>query len=136
MLVLKVTAGKTLVQKMAGFRKDKWSGDAQLFWIGAKKGATLTLELEASATGKYDLSAVMTMANDYAIVQLNLDDKQLGKPIDLYNSPDVITTGVLKLGTVDLKKGSHRLGIQISRRQSIRRSQVHVRSRLYPVEAK
>ena len=66
MRVLKVSAGRTMVQNMGGFTKDKWSGDAQLFWIGGKKGATLTLELEASATGKYDLSAVMTMANDYA----------------------------------------------------------------------
>ena len=99
---------------MAGFKKDKWSGDAQLFWSGGKKGETLTLELEVKATGKYDLSAVMTMASDYAIVQFAVDDKPLGKPLDLYNSPDVITSGVLKLGTVELKEGSHHLTIQIT----------------------
>jgi hypothetical protein len=112
--VLKVSAGRTLVQKMGAFTKDKWSGDAQLFWTGGKKGETLTLELDVKATGKYDLSAVMTMASDYATVQFVVDDKPLGKPLDFYSSPDVITSGVLKLGTVELKEGAHHLGIQIT----------------------
>ncbi len=113
MKVLEISAGKTGVQKMGGFKKDHWSGDAQLFWTGGKKDAALTLELKAPAAGKYDLSAVMTMARDYGIVQFSLDDKPLGKPIDLYNSPDVITTGVLHLGAAELKEGSNRLKIQI-----------------------
>jgi hypothetical protein len=114
MRVLKASAGKTLVQKMGAFTKDKWSGDAQLFWTGGKKGETLTLELGVKATGNYDLSAVMTMASDYATVQFAVDDKPLGKPFDLYNSPDVITSGVLKLGTIELKEGSHHLTIRIT----------------------
>ncbi len=113
MLVLKVSAGKTVVQNMKGFAKDKWSGDAQLFWTGGKKGETLTLELMANATRQYDVSAVMTMANDYATIQFGVDGKPLGKPIDLYHSPDVITSGVLNLGMAELKKGSHQLTIQI-----------------------
>jgi hypothetical protein len=43
-----------------------------------------------------------------------VDDKSLGKPFDLYNSPDVITSGVLKLGAVELKEGSHHLSIRIT----------------------
>jgi hypothetical protein len=54
------------------------------------------------------------MARDYGIVQFSLDDKPLGKPIDLYNSPDVITSGVVHLGDAELKVGSHRLKIQIT----------------------
>jgi hypothetical protein len=99
---------------MKGFTKDKWSGDAQLFWTGGKKGDTLTLELEVPATGKYDVSAVLTMASDYATVQFGLDDKPLGGPLDLYHAPDVITSGVLKLGTVELKEGTHHLTIRIT----------------------
>jgi hypothetical protein len=112
--VLKASAGQTSVQKMTNFKKDKWSGDAQLFWSGAKKGETLTLTLEVNATGKYDVSAVMTMASDYASVQFAIDDKKLGEALDLYNSPDVITTGVLKLGRVELKEGTHHLTITIT----------------------
>jgi hypothetical protein len=112
--VLKVSAGKTAVQKMGGFKKDRWSGDAQLFWTGSKAGETLTLELEVGAAGTYDVSAVMTMAGDYATVQFVVDGKPLGEPLDLYNSPDVITSGVVKLGTVELKEGSHHLSIRIT----------------------
>src|SRR6185436_12918969 len=86
MRVLKVSAGQTSVQKMGNFKKDKWSGDAQLFWSGGKKGETLTLGLDVAATGKYDVSAVLTMAPDYATVQFALDDKALGESLDLYSA--------------------------------------------------
>lgn len=114
MRVLKASAGKAAVQNMGAFKKDRWSGDAQLFWNGGKKGETLILELDVPATGTYDVSAVMTMAGDYATVQFAVDDKQLGNPLDLYHSPDVVTSGVVKLGRVELKKGSHHLTIQIT----------------------
>lgn len=112
--VLKVSAGKTSVQKMAGFKADKWSGDAQLFWSGGKAGDSLILEFEAKTTGKYDLEAALTMANDYAIVQFGVDDHPLGPKLDFYHSPEVVTSGMQKLGTFELKEGSHRLTIRIS----------------------
>lgn len=114
MRVLNVSAGKAGVQEMGAFKKDQWSGNAQLFWSGGKKGETLTLELDVKDGGKIDLSGVFTMAGDYATVQLAIDDKPLGKPLDLFNSPDVITTGLLKLGSVELKEGSHPLTITIT----------------------
>jgi hypothetical protein len=110
--VLKTTAGKAGVQKMAGFKADKWSGGAQLFWSGGKKGETLTLEFDSKA-GTFDLVAVMTMAGDYATVQFSVDDKPLGKPIDFYH-PEVVTSGHQKLGTLELKEGSHHLTLTIT----------------------
>jgi hypothetical protein len=112
--VLKASAGTTSVQKMGGFKADRWSGDAQLFWSGAKVGATLTLEFEAKAAGNYDLTVVTTMASDYAIVQFAVDDKPLGKPIDFFHSPDVVTSGHQALGTVELKEGKHTLSVTIT----------------------
>ena len=53
-------------------------------------------------------------ASDYAMVQFGLDDKPLGGPLDLYHAPDVITSGVLKLGTVELKQGTYHLTIRIT----------------------
>lgn len=114
MRVLKATAGTAAEQKMTTFAADKWSGDAQLFWTGGKKGETLTLGLEVKMTGKYEVSAVTTMAGDYATVQFGIDDKSLGKPLDLYHSPDVVTSGVLKLGEMELKEGTHHLTIKIT----------------------
>lgn len=111
--VLKATAGKTYAQKMTDFKGDTWSGGAQLFWTGAKKGETLTVEFESKATGKYDVVAVMTMAGDYATVQFGIDDKPLGVPIDFYHAT-VVTSGQLKLGTVELKEGSHHLTLTVT----------------------
>ncbi len=112
--VLRATAGRTSNQEMAGFTKDKWSGEKQLFWSGAEPGDRLELELPVASEGSFELSTAMTMARDYATVQLLLDDQPLGDPIDLYNYPDVITTGVLSLGVHKLTAGNHRLTLEIS----------------------
>jgi hypothetical protein len=84
-----------------------------LWWTGAKAGARLNLELAVAKDGEYILEAVLTRARDYGIVQLSLDDEQLGAPIDLFNSPDVLTTGVLTFEPRKLTKGTHTLGIEI-----------------------
>jgi len=55
---------------------------------------------------------VLTKARDYATVQLTLDDQPLGEVIDLF-SPDVVTTGELRLGKHKLAAGSHRVVIVI-----------------------
>lgn len=111
--ILAVSDGQTSIQEMAGFKADRWSGNKQLFWIGGNPGAKLELELSAPEDGKYDLSAVFTMARDYGIVKVSLDDKPLGKPLDLYHA-DVVTSGVQKLGSRTLKAGPHTLVLEIS----------------------
>lgn len=110
--VVKFDGSKPTIQDMKGFAKGSWSGGKQLFWRGQKAGDRLELELNVADGGKHEVSAVFTKARDYAIVQIHLDDKPLGEPIDLYNSPDVVTSGALKLGTVDLKPGKHALAIE------------------------
>ncbi len=112
--VAKVRSGKTTVQAMGGFSKDRWSGGKQLFWSGAKKGDQLELSFTVPAKGKYAVSAAFTMARDYGIVQVSLDGTPLGEPIDLYNFPDVISTGALGLGSNTLDAGEHRLILQIT----------------------
>jgi hypothetical protein len=54
------------------------------------------------------------MARDYAVIQPLLDGDRLGPPLDLYNFPDVITTGVLTLGKRRLEAGKHRLTLEIT----------------------
>ncbi len=111
-LKAQVTGGKAQPQNMARFSGDKWSGDSQLFWTGARPGDKLTIPLPAQS-GTADLELVLTCARDYGIVQLSLDGELLGKPIDLY-SPEVITTGVLSYPKLELKPGSHTLTVQIA----------------------
>jgi hypothetical protein len=111
--VVKASAGNATVQAMKGFNADRWSGDKQLFWAGAKPGAKLELDFDVAAAGQFELSAAMTMARDYGIVQLYIDDKKLGEPLDCYHYPDVVTTGVQTFGTHELKAGKHRLTVEI-----------------------
>jgi hypothetical protein len=112
--VLKASGGRTINQKMTPFTKGKWSGDDQLFWLGGKAGDKLDLELPVEADGEYEVSMVFTKARDYAIVQVHLDGKPLGKPIDLFNEPDVINSSVIRFGKQDLKAGKHTLTIEIT----------------------
>jgi hypothetical protein len=112
--VLKTTGGRTIHQDMRGFTKGKWSAGEQLFWLGAKQGDKLDLELPVAKDGAYEIAMVFTMASDYAIVQAHLDGQPLGQPIDLYNSPDVIASGVRKFGKQQLKAGNHTLTLEIT----------------------
>jgi hypothetical protein len=99
---------------MSGFRRDRWSDGKQLFWSGAKPGERLEIELDVGAAAQCELQAVLTMARDYAVVQPYLDGEPLGKPLDLYNSPDVLTTGLLTLGRRQLSAGKHRFALEIT----------------------
>jgi hypothetical protein len=112
--VLKATAGKTSRQKMAPFKTGQWSGGEQLFWTGGKQGECLDLEIAAPKEGEYEIAAAFTMAGDYGIVQLKLDDKPLGEPLDLYNYPDVIASGEIALGTRKLAAGKHTLSLVLT----------------------
>lgn len=112
--VVSATAGAARSQPMGAFTKDRWSGVDHLWWTGAKPGDKLVLELPVHEAGRYELFAVMTKARDYGVVQLALDGRSLGGPIDLYNNPDVITTGPISLGTHELSAGPHQLTVEIT----------------------
>jgi putative heme-binding domain-containing protein len=114
MKIIGKTAGDAGSQSMRGFTADRWSGDDQLWWTGGKPGARLDLELPVRAAGTFTLELALTKARDYGIVQLLLDDKPLGEPIDLFNSPEVITTGVLTFEAQSLTAGNHKLSLQIT----------------------
>ncbi|MEO8270111.1 MAG: PVC-type heme-binding CxxCH protein [Aureliella sp.] len=106
-----VTAGGIQSQPMSAFTHDQWSGDSQLWWLGARPGDKLTLELDVfQAIETIELS--LTRARDYAIVQIELDGHSLGAPIDLYDT-QVVTTGLLSFATPELKVGKHKLAFAI-----------------------
>jgi putative membrane-bound dehydrogenase-like protein len=111
--VLSATAGAARAQDMKPFAKDRWSNASQLWWTGAKPGDKLELALPVAADGIYHLELAMTRARDYGIIQLSLDGEPLGGTIDLFNGPEVVTTGVLRYGPRTLRKGEHRLTVEI-----------------------
>ena len=81
------------------------------------------LVIVSSVTKKLDILVVADphtqsnkarKARDYGIVQVRIDDDSLGSPIDCFNTPDVITTGVLALEPRKLTKGLHKLTFEIA----------------------
>lgn len=109
--ILSKTGGNTSVQDMSGWG-ETWSNEAQLWWTDAKPGNALELAVPVEKAGTCRIKMQLTKAIDYGIVQLSLDGKKLGDPIDLYND-GVIPTGALDLGTHDLSKGRHTLKVEI-----------------------
>jgi len=105
--------GNVRIQDMTIFPGGKWSAEAHLWWTLGKVGDKLVLALPVARRGKYELAAILTKARDYGIVQLSLDGRKLGGPIDLYN-PDVVPTKPLSLGTHELAKGTHELTVEIT----------------------
>lgn len=104
--------GVVQIQKMAHFGADRWSNNDQVWWTKAKPGDKLTLIFPVEKAGRYDLAVTLTKARDYAIVQLSLDGKKLGEPIDLFN-PEVVPTGPVPLGKHVLDAGPHKLTVEI-----------------------
>ena len=105
------TRGTAKPQHMQAFKADRWSGQGQLWWTGARPGETLTLELDALAEIE-TLQMALTCAPDYAIVQVRLNGQPLSPPIDLYE-PHVMTTGLLEFPTGRLPAGKHQLTFEI-----------------------
>ena len=113
MKIVEKTGGNAVSQNMGGFKADRWSGNDQLWWTGAKPGDQLSLEVPVEKDGTYDLEIVLTRARDYAVVSLSMDETVLDAAVDLYNTPEVITTGVLNYGKIPLKAGIHRVTLEI-----------------------
>jgi len=104
--------GQVRTQGLAQFPRGKWHNNDQLWWTGAKPGDRLHVLWSVDKSGKFDVAVTLTKARDYAIVQLYVDGKKAGKPIDLYN-PDVISTGPIALDTWELEAGEHCLEVEI-----------------------
>ncbi|MFN9720354.1 MAG: PVC-type heme-binding CxxCH protein [Planctomycetota bacterium] len=114
MKIIEKSGGTAASQNMSGFPASKWSGNDQLWWTSAGPGDKLSLEVPVEADGIYDIELVMTKARDYGIVKVSINDTVLDPGVDLYNNPEVITTGVLSFGKVSLKKGEARLTLEIT----------------------
>lgn len=104
--------GNVRTQGMAGFPGGKWQNNDQLWWTDAKPGDKLQVIVPVKEAGRYRVGVVLTKARDYAIVQLYLNGKKAGEPIDLYN-PTVTNTEVIPLGVFDLPAGENILTVEI-----------------------
>ncbi len=107
--IVEKTGGTTQVQEADAFR---WSNDRQLWWRDAHPGDRLVLELPVPQAGRYRVTANLTKARDYAVVQLSLGGRPAGEPLDRF-APQV-GHNPLALGQFSLDKGPNRLTVEIT----------------------
>jgi len=105
--------GEVETQGLESHGPGKWQNNDQLWWTGAKPGDKLVLAVPLKKAGRYRVSAVMTKAIDYGIVQLYLDGKKAGEPIDLFNNGVIPTDPPVALGVHELSAGEHKLTVEI-----------------------
>ena len=131
--VLKIDAGTTLLQNMGGFRDGSWSGNEQLLWIEGGQGDSAEFEFTTAEGGAREVLVVLTKARDYGIVQLSIDGKNLGEPIDCYD-PTVTTTDEISLGALELKPGKHVLGATLTGANDQAKNAVGVGNHLFGLD--
>jgi hypothetical protein len=89
-----------------------WDGDSgnqHLWWHGGQKpGDKLVLEFDAPKAGRYQVFGRFLKAVDYGILQLAIDGRNAGGPIDFFHD-GVILTGEVPLGAFELRQGANEL---------------------------
>jgi hypothetical protein len=106
--IAEMTGGTAIVQDIAAFG---WSGDKQIWWIDAHVGDELTIEFPVEKAGRYQLVANLTKANDYAIVEVSVDDEPVEKNFDRYHP--TVSHDPIALGEFELREGTNRLTFRI-----------------------
>jgi len=109
--VAECSHGRVAAQDM-GPRGDDWSGGLQRTWLNAGLGSRLTLLFPVEQAGKYRLVVQLGKSRFGRIVQLGVDGRKLGKPIDLY-AAELGVTGPVALGVVELAQGARRLEFEV-----------------------
>lgn len=98
-----ITGGRLEVQNMGNFN-DSWGNDTQLWWIDGQPGSTLTLPLEVSESGEYEIVGFFTRAQDYGIISVSVNGELMGDLMDGFDSK-VSATGPISFGRKRLAAG-------------------------------
>jgi serine/threonine protein kinase/WD40 repeat protein len=98
---------EVFVQDMAAFGREAWSNGKQMFCVAFQKGF-VELQLDVPETGRYTLEVRFTRAPNYGRVQVALDGRNMGAVFEGYDER-VIPAAPIRLGTVELSEGCHRL---------------------------
>ncbi|HSW47121.1 MAG TPA: DUF2961 domain-containing protein [Phycisphaerae bacterium] len=87
------------------------SGEEHLWWEKGKPGDKLVLGFEAPA-GRKRVVVRLCQNNNYAMVQLYINDVKAGEVMDLY-APKYKPMDEIDLGEFELKNGENRLAVEI-----------------------
>jgi hypothetical protein len=108
--VLDKTPDRLLPQELH-IEHQYWSDDMQLWFLPGGPKTYFTLEMPVEKAGLYEVSAFMTKAIDYGIVQFKLDGKVVGEPFDGYNAGIVRSLGLDVV--MDLSAGNHAFTVEV-----------------------
>jgi hypothetical protein len=100
------------LQPSSGFPGGKWSKDGHMFAHGTKQGDWIELRLPEREPGRYALEIFMTKAADYGIVSVTVNEAELGT-FDLLSLREVVPSGALKLGDVQLAGRKNTLRLEV-----------------------
>lgn len=89
-----------------------WSRDSQLWWRHAETGSELISKFILTKTGRFKVSANLTKAVDYGIIQLYINGIAVGPKFDGYMGSGVKAFEV-DLGMQVLSEGENILSIKI-----------------------
>lgn len=89
-----------------------WSGGFHVLFQGQAAGDSMTLAFDVPQTGTYDVSAVLTSAPDFGLVELALNGEPLGEPFDAYEAGGVVTDRV-EYGSREFTAGEHLLTLTV-----------------------
>ncbi len=99
-------------QEMSNFIGNKWSRSMQALYLGGKVGDKFEMTIPNIEAGSYSVALHATKAADYSCVKLYLNGCEVVKEFDGY-SKNVITSGAINLGNVEIKNGILTLGVEI-----------------------
>jgi hypothetical protein len=102
------------LQPTTDFPAGRWSGDGQMFALGAQKGDWIELGLPERKPGPYRLELLLTRAADYGIVSVSVNGTPIGDEIDLWSDRGVLPTGPLNLGRVELRGRGDVLRLEVT----------------------
>ena len=89
-----------------------WSGESQLWWRNANAGDELITKFILKETGKYKVSAQLTKAVDYGMIQLYLNGIPVGTKFDGFSDNGVRPIQI-ELGTQMLSEGENIFSVKI-----------------------
>ncbi len=111
MQIASSTGGKLTNQELRPVGPNRWSGNKQLWWFGAKQGDRFTVEFEVPYEATYEVFGSFTTAVDYGISKISIDDHVVLERLDLY-SKTIGKTDDRSLGKLLLAAGKHQLVVE------------------------
>ena len=104
-----IALGKQATRMFGG---DQWVAEEQIFAQNSDANGWAEWQLPEVTPGKKHVYIYLTRAADYGVVQVSINDQNVGLPIDLY-AGGVMPNPAVDLGIVELKETTMKLRLTV-----------------------